>query len=324
LERTRADDEAHRPRFYDEVIYMLRTRLAALSSRTRLRTTLPAVVLLTTFFALCFGTTSVAAQPNQSAPAAGKSAPAGSKSAPADGKTAQQPAEQCHQPPAPRAATNGQAGAATGGASSGTTGNPASEAAGVAPREAVKDAASDGAGKGGAAATAAPIPDVWVTDQDGNRRRFYTDLVRGRVVAINFIFTSCTYVCPMQGQNFGQLQEALGARLGRDVHLVSVSTDPLTDTPARLKAWGAKFGARPGWTLVTGGKAELDELLLALTGDPTGQNKHSPIAFVGDLEAGIWTRSYALAEPERYLRLFADAAARKQQPPAPTPAPARN
>jgi protein SCO1/2 len=164
------------------------------------------------------------------------------------------------------------------------------------------------------AAAAAPIPDVWVTDQDGNKRRFYSDLVKGKVVAINFVFTSCAYICPMQGKTFGQLQASLGDRLGRDVHLVSVSTDPTTDTPERLKAWAAKFGARPGWTLVTGERAAMDELLLALTGDPAGQSKRSPIALVGDLKKGALVRAYALAEPENYLRLFAQAAA--HTPPA--------
>ena len=181
-------------------------------------------------------------------------------------------------------------------------------------------AAPQGAPVKGAAPAVAPIPDVWVVDQDGNKRRFYTDLVKGKVVAINFVFTSCTYICPMQGKNFGQLQASLGDRLGREVHLVSVSTDPATDTPARLKAWAATFGARPGWTLVTGEREEMDKLLLALTGDASGQSKHSPVAFVGDLDKGAWVRAYALAEPERYLRMFAEAAGRRE-PAAPAGGP---
>jgi protein SCO1/2 len=165
--------------------------------------------------------------------------------------------------------------------------------------------AAEAASKGGAAAKPS-IPDVEVTDQNGRKARFYTDLVKGKTVIINFVFTSCTYVCPMQGANFARLQAALGERLGRDVHLISVSTDPLVDTPERLKAWGARFGAKPGWTLVTGGKEEMDKLLQSLTGDAARRGEHSPVALLGDFERGAWVRAYGLSEPERYLQLFAD------------------
>jgi protein SCO1/2 len=157
-----------------------------------------------------------------------------------------------------------------------------------------------------AAALKPSIPDVEVVDQNGTKSRFYTDLVKGKMVIINFVFTSCTYVCPMQGANFAKLQAALGKRLGRDIFLISVSTDPLVDTPERLKAWGERFGAKPGWTLVTGGKDEMDKLLLSLTGDTARRGDHSPIALLGDFEKGAWVRAYGLAEPERYLQLFAD------------------
>ena len=105
------------------------------------------------------------------------------------------------------------------------------------------------------------IPDIPVVDQDGNARHFFTDLVKGKVVAINFGYTSCTKVCPMQGQHFAQLQTLLGSRLGQSVFLVTVTTDPAHDTPASLKNWGAQFGAKPGWTLVTGNPTDLQQLL---------------------------------------------------------------
>ncbi|HEX8162460.1 MAG TPA: SCO family protein [Pyrinomonadaceae bacterium] len=159
--------------------------------------------------------------------------------------------------------------------------------------------------QGGPSAAAKPsMPDVEVTDQDGRKSRFYTDLVKGKVVIINFVFTSCTYVCPMQGANFAKLQAALGDRLGRDVSLISVSTDPVVDTPARLKAWGERFGAKPGWTLVTGGKDEMEKLLRSLTGDGARRGEHSPVALLGDFERGAWVRAYGLSEPERYLELL--------------------
>lgn len=148
------------------------------------------------------------------------------------------------------------------------------------------------------------MPDVDVVDQNGKSLRFYTDLVKGKVVAINFIFTSCKYICPMQGENFSRLLAALGEHSGKDIHLISVSIDPSTDTPERLKKWAERFGAKAGWTLVTGDKANMDKLLVALTGDAAGEGEHSPIVFIGDYDKGEWIRSYGLAEPERFVKIF--------------------
>jgi protein SCO1/2 len=149
-----------------------------------------------------------------------------------------------------------------------------------------------------------PWPDVPLVDQDGRAVHFYSDLVRGKRVAINFVFTTCTTICPPMGANFQQLQTLLGARAGADVRLLSVSIDPLTDTPERLKAWGARFHAGPGWTLVTGPKAEVDRLLKAMgvfTSDPSS---HAPLLLLGDDATGRWTRAYGLAPPAKIVQLL--------------------
>ena len=148
------------------------------------------------------------------------------------------------------------------------------------------------------------IPDVEVLDQDGKKLRFYTDLIKGKVVVINFIFTTCAYICPMQGSSFSKLQAELGERSGKDIHLISVSTDPLTDTPEKLKAWGGRFGVKRGWTLVTGEKKQMDTLLLALTGDTARTGEHSPIAIIGSDEKGVWIRAYGLEGPERMIEII--------------------
>jgi cytochrome oxidase Cu insertion factor (SCO1/SenC/PrrC family) len=145
------------------------------------------------------------------------------------------------------------------------------------------------------------FPDVEAMDQDGRPLHFYSDLIKGKKVIVNFIFTSCTYICPLQGANFSKIQAALGDRLGKDVSLVSVSIDPLTDTPQQLKSWGEKFGRREGWTFVTGKKTEIDKLLRALTGDPSGVTEHSAIAFIGDYDQGVWIRADALDDPVRLI-----------------------
>jgi protein SCO1 len=150
------------------------------------------------------------------------------------------------------------------------------------------------------------IPDVVLLDHDGRKVRLYTDLIKDKVVIINFVFTSCTIICPPLGANFGRIQTALGERLGKDVHLISITTDPETDTPAKLRAWSAKFGARPGWTLVTGEKAQIDEVLLALIGDIARKGEHASIVLVGSDVRGAWMQDYGLAAPARLLKLADD------------------
>src|SRR3982751_6295679 len=95
------------------------------------------------------------------------------------------------------------------------------------------------------------VPDVSLQTQDGRQVSFYRDLVKGKVVAIDFVFTTCHSICPRRVRTFSQVQDLVGNRLAKDVFLISVSVDPDNDTPSRLKSWAAGFGARPGWTLVT-------------------------------------------------------------------------
>lgn len=143
------------------------------------------------------------------------------------------------------------------------------------------------------------IPDVAVRDQHGRALRFHTDLVEGKVVAISFVFTSCTTICTPLGMRMAALQPLLKGR--DDVHLISVSIDPTTDTPQRLKEWSSKFTKRPGWTLVTGDKTEVDKLLKALraySGDPSS---HSPLMLVGNDATGEWTRVNGLQPAEKIL-----------------------
>ena len=140
------------------------------------------------------------------------------------------------------------------------------------------------------------IPDVKVLDQDGNALNFYTDLIKGRTVAINFIFTNCTTICPPLAATFARLQKEMGDQIGKDVHLISISVDPVTDTPERLKAWGAKFKAGPGWTFVTGEKQEMDKLLNALGAGVAKREDHTPAIIIGNDSKDVWTRTYGLAK----------------------------
>lgn len=157
------------------------------------------------------------------------------------------------------------------------------------------------------------IPDVPVLDQHGNKLHFYTDLIKDKTVAINFIFTNCTTICPPLAATFARLQKEMGDRIGKDVHLISISVDPVTDTPERLKAWGAKFKAGPGWTFVTGDKQEMDKLLTALGAAVSKREDHTPAMIIGNDAKGIWTRTYGLARINQIMGVIDEVIAGRVQ-----------
>ena len=143
---------------------------------------------------------------------------------------------------------------------------------------------------GGAAssATTLDVPETTLLDQNGREVRFKSDVLGEKTVAIQFIFTTCRAICPVMGAAFAKLQDRLGERLGKDISLVSVSIDPVTDTPARMKQWGEQFDARPGWSLLTGEKGKIENLLKALE----ATNHNAPVVLLGNLRTGEWVRAY--------------------------------
>src|ERR1044072_6028715 len=155
------------------------------------------------------------------------------------------------------------------------------------------------------------IPDVKMLDQDGNSLHFYTDLIKDKTVAVNFIFTNSTTISPPLAATFARLQKEMGDKVGKDVHLISISVDPVTDTPERLKAWGAKFKAGPGWTFVTGEKQEMDKLLNALGAAVSKREDHTPALIIGNDSKGIWTRTYGLAKISQIMGVIENVMAGK-------------
>src|SRR6476660_1882299 len=104
------------------------------------------------------------------------------------------------------------------------------------------------------------FPNVTLTTQDGAPVRFYDDLLKGKIVAINLIYTTCKYACPLETARMSQVARVLGDRMGRDVFFYSITIDPEHDTPAVLKDYAEKFHAGPGWSFLTG-RAEDIELI---------------------------------------------------------------
>jgi protein SCO1 len=165
---------------------------------------------------------------------------------------------------------------------------------------------TDATGAGEVSSQTLSIPDVVLVNQEGEPVHFYEDLVKDKVVAIDFVFTTCKGICPALGAAYASLRRALDKSGGGEVSLISISIDPAIDTPERLKAWSGQFGAGHGWTLLTGEKQRVDQLLKALQVFTADKNSHSPLILIGDASAGQWRRVNGLAEPQKLAEMLVD------------------
>jgi len=152
------------------------------------------------------------------------------------------------------------------------------------------------------------FPNVTLTTQDGRSVHFYDDLLKGKVVAINLIYTSCEYNCPLETARLAQVQKLLGDRMGKDVFFYSITIDPSHDTPAVLKAYAEQFGAGPGWLFLTGSQSDIDlvskKLGLYSPPNPSNKDGHTPSLLIGNEPTGQWARNVATSQPSALARMI--------------------
>jgi protein SCO1/2 len=155
-----------------------------------------------------------------------------------------------------------------------------------------------------AAAPAESFPNVELRTQDGTRVRFYDDLIKGKVVLINFFFTSCTTICPRTTDNLVKVEEALGERLGRDVVMISITVDPDTDTPAVLGKYALQYRTKPGWHFVTGSLKDIDLIRnrLGVNRDGGDKSQHTGVLVYGNEATGQWAATPAMGDPKGIVR----------------------
>ena len=145
--------------------------------------------------------------------------------------------------------------------------------------------------------------DVELVNQDGEKVRFYSDVLKGKTIVVNAFFTTCTSVCPPMNRSMEKIQEAFGDRVGKDVFLVSLTVDPATDTPARLKEYAAKFHAGKGWTFLTGKKENLDWALYKLGQYVEDKDSHKTVIIVGNEATGLWKKALGMAKVEELIQI---------------------
>jgi protein SCO1/2 len=138
--------------------------------------------------------------------------------------------------------------------------------------------------------------DVALVNQDGETVRLYTDLLKNKVIVINTFFTTDETTSPPMSHNLERIQEAFKERMGRDLFIISLTVDPETDTPARLKEYAAKFHAVAGRIFITGKKENVDWALHKLGQYVEHKEDHQTIIIVGNERTGLWKKAFGLAK----------------------------
>jgi protein SCO1/2 len=151
------------------------------------------------------------------------------------------------------------------------------------------------------------FPNVELITQDGKKVKFYDDLIRGKIVVIDLIYTHCVDSCPLETARLAQVQKILGDRVGKEIFFYSISIDPTHDTPKVLKAYAAQYHAGPGWTFLTGKKEDIDliskKIGLYTAPDPADRDGHTPSVLLGNEPMGQWMRNSATDNP-RFLSVL--------------------
>ncbi len=146
------------------------------------------------------------------------------------------------------------------------------------------------------------FPNVELTTQDGENVRFFDDLIKDKVVIINFIFTSCPDSYPLETARLAQVARILGDRVGQDVFIYSITIDPDNDTPDVLKSYAQRFDAVPGWTFLTGNEEDITQLRKKLglyipeiqSEDSTN---HNLSLIIGNQRTGRWMKRSPFENP---------------------------
>jgi protein SCO1/2 len=145
--------------------------------------------------------------------------------------------------------------------------------------------------------------DVELLNQNGEKMRFYSDLLKDKVVIVNTFFGTCTSVCPPMNRNLEKMQETFKDRIGKDLYIISISVDPQVDTPPVLKDYAAKFHAVPGRFFLTGKKENIDWALYKLGQYVEDKNDHQTVIVIGNVRTGLWKKAFGMAKLEELIEI---------------------
>lgn len=145
------------------------------------------------------------------------------------------------------------------------------------------------------------VPELSLLNVNGQRVALRELLDTDKPVLVNFIYTSCSAICPVMAATFAQVQQRLGSRR-ETVRMVSVTIDPAFDTPERLKDYARRFDARPDWHFLTGGQDAIRRVQDAFDAFRGNKSNHLPLTILRTGPHASWIRVEGLPSPDQLLR----------------------
>jgi len=148
------------------------------------------------------------------------------------------------------------------------------------------------------------FPNIELTTHKGEKVKFFDDMIKDKVVAINFIYTSCGDICPAETARLREVQDILGDRLGKDIFFYSITIDPDHDTVPVLNAYTKKYGIGSGWTFLTGDEEDIKTLrkklgLYVAVEDENARtlSDHNINLVIGNQAMGRWVKRSPFENP---------------------------
>jgi protein SCO1/2 len=147
------------------------------------------------------------------------------------------------------------------------------------------------------------MPDVTLINQDGKRMKFRELVNNGKPVVIDFIYGTCTTICPVLSAGFTNFQRKLGNET-RKVQLISISIDPEHDSPAVMKKYLKNYRSQPGWDFLTGSREDIDRVMAAFNAYIPNKMSHYPIMFLKSPDNEQWVRIYGLIGTSDFMKEY--------------------
>ncbi|MFH1215560.1 MAG: SCO family protein [Pseudomonadota bacterium] len=147
------------------------------------------------------------------------------------------------------------------------------------------------------------VPDVVLVNHLGEKVRLKSLLESGKPVILDFIYATCTTICPVLSAGFANFQKKLGPEVDQ-VHLVSITIDPENDTPGAMKEYLERYQAQPGWEFLSGSRKDVDQVMRAFDAYFRDKMDHRPLSFIRAPDEGKWIRIYGLISTSDLMNEF--------------------
>ncbi|WP_257387794.1 SCO family protein [Tahibacter caeni] len=155
------------------------------------------------------------------------------------------------------------------------------------------------------------LADLPLVDQNGKPVDLYNDIIAGRRIVLHSFFARCEGSCPVMMTTLQALQKQLGSRLGKDVHIVSITVDPDHDTPQVLADYARRVQAKPGWHFLSGSSAQVTTALRRIGQYTDAPENHMNLIIVGNDTNGDWRKVHGLAGVKQVVTEILEAVGRE-------------